>query len=99
MFSSPLLRLAEVVLADARVARLRIVTAESCTGGLIAALLTDRRMQQGLNPMYATPLLAAALLLGGSAFLGTQGYFGKIDAVVKVESDYLLLAMLSARPP
>src|SRR3984885_4172517 len=41
MFSSPFLRLAEVVLADARTQRLRIATAESCTGGLIAALLTE----------------------------------------------------------
>jgi nicotinamide-nucleotide amidase len=41
MFSSALLRLAEVVIADARQAKLRIVTAESCTGGLIAALLTE----------------------------------------------------------
>jgi nicotinamide-nucleotide amidase len=41
MFSSPLLRLAEVVLADARIARLRIATAESCTGGLIGGLLTE----------------------------------------------------------
>jgi nicotinamide-nucleotide amidase len=41
MFSSALLRLAEVVLADARAARLRIATAESCTGGLIAGLLTE----------------------------------------------------------
>ncbi|MGN6517382.1 MAG: CinA family protein, partial [Rhizomicrobium sp.] len=41
MFSSPLLRLAEVVLAEARAQKLRIATAESCTGGLIAALLTE----------------------------------------------------------
>ena len=41
MFSSALLRLAEVVLADARASKLRIATAESCTGGLIAALLTE----------------------------------------------------------
>jgi nicotinamide-nucleotide amidase len=41
MFPSPLLRLAEVVLADARTQKLRIATAESCTGGLIAALLTE----------------------------------------------------------
>jgi len=41
MFSSPLLRLAEVVLADARDRRLRIATAESCTGGLIGGLLTE----------------------------------------------------------
>jgi len=41
MFSSPLLRLAEVVLADARAKKLRITTAESCTGGLIGALLTE----------------------------------------------------------
>ncbi|HEX3808768.1 MAG TPA: CinA family protein [Rhizomicrobium sp.] len=41
MFSSPLLRLAEVVLADAREQKLRIATAESCTGGLIAGLLTE----------------------------------------------------------
>ena len=41
LFSSPLLRLAEVVLADARIAKLRITTAESCTGGLIMGLLTE----------------------------------------------------------
>jgi nicotinamide-nucleotide amidase len=41
MFSSPLLRLAEVVLADARANKLRIATAESCTGGLIGGLLTE----------------------------------------------------------
>jgi nicotinamide-nucleotide amidase len=41
MFPSPFLRLAEVVLADARTQKLRIATAESCTGGLIAALLTE----------------------------------------------------------
>lgn len=41
MFSSPLLRLAEVVVADAREKKLRIATAESCTGGLVAALITE----------------------------------------------------------
>jgi nicotinamide-nucleotide amidase len=41
MFPSPLLRLAEVVLAEAREKKLRIATAESCTGGLIGGLLTE----------------------------------------------------------
>ena len=41
MFSSPLLRLAEMVLAQAREQKLRIATAESCTGGLIGGLLTE----------------------------------------------------------
>jgi len=41
MFPSPLLRLAEIVLADAREKKLRIATAESCTGGLIGGLLTE----------------------------------------------------------
>ena len=41
MFSNALLSLASVVLADARQAKLRIATAESCTGGLIAACLTE----------------------------------------------------------
>lgn len=41
MFPSPLIRLAEVVIADARQAKLRICTAESCTGGMIATLLTE----------------------------------------------------------
>lgn len=41
IFPSPLLRLAEVVLADARDQKLRIATAESCTGGLIGSLLTE----------------------------------------------------------
>ena len=33
--------LAEVVLAEAREKKLRIATAESCTGGLIGGLLTE----------------------------------------------------------
>lgn len=41
MFAQPLLRLAEVILADARAQKLKIATAESCTGGLIGALLTE----------------------------------------------------------
>jgi nicotinamide-nucleotide amidase len=41
MFSSQLMRLAEVVLADARANGLRLATAESCTGGLIGGLLTE----------------------------------------------------------
>jgi nicotinamide-nucleotide amidase len=40
-FSGDLLRAAETLLADCRAAGLRIVTAESCTGGLIAGLLTE----------------------------------------------------------
>ncbi len=41
MFASSLLRLAEVVIAEARTQKLRIATAESCTGGLIGGLLTE----------------------------------------------------------
>lgn len=41
MFSLPLLNQARLVLHDARTKALRIATAESCTGGLIAALLTE----------------------------------------------------------
>jgi nicotinamide-nucleotide amidase len=41
MFPAPLLRLAEVVLADCRDQKLKIATAESCTGGLITACLTE----------------------------------------------------------
>ncbi len=41
MFSPALLAQAEKLLADARAKKLKIVTAESCTGGLIAGLLTE----------------------------------------------------------
>jgi nicotinamide-nucleotide amidase len=41
MFSPALLAHAERLLADARAKGLKIVTAESCTGGLLAALLTE----------------------------------------------------------
>ena len=40
MFSTPLNNLALLTLDDARQQRLRIATAESCTGGLVSALLT-----------------------------------------------------------
>ena len=41
MFPDRLRNLAMLVLDDAEQARLKIVTAESCTGGLVSALLTD----------------------------------------------------------
>jgi nicotinamide-nucleotide amidase len=41
MFPDELLMAARLLLAEAEERRLKIVTAESCTGGLIAALLTD----------------------------------------------------------
>ncbi|HKY18168.1 MAG TPA: CinA family protein [Rhizomicrobium sp.] len=41
MFSDALLAHAETLLATARAGGVRIATAESCTGGLIAALLTE----------------------------------------------------------
>lgn len=41
MFDSELLKLAEIVLDKARAQRLRIAAAESCTGGLVAGLLTE----------------------------------------------------------
>ena len=41
MFSLEIETLARLVIDDARERNLRIVTAESCTGGLIAALLTE----------------------------------------------------------
>ena len=41
MFSADLLARAEKLLADARARGLKIATAESCTGGLVAGLLTE----------------------------------------------------------
>ncbi len=41
MYPAALLAQAEKLLADARTRKLKIVTAESCTGGLIAGLLTE----------------------------------------------------------
>ena len=41
MFSADLLSRAEKLLADARAQGLKIATAESCTGGLVAGLLTE----------------------------------------------------------
>lgn len=41
MFPDRLRNLAMLIVDDATQARLRICTAESCTGGLVAALLTD----------------------------------------------------------
>jgi len=41
MFDDALLNLARLVLFEAEEKRLKIATAESCTGGLIAALLTE----------------------------------------------------------
>jgi nicotinamide-nucleotide amidase len=41
MFTSDMIRLAENVLDKARAQQLHLATAESCTGGLVAALLTE----------------------------------------------------------
>jgi nicotinamide-nucleotide amidase len=40
-FPPDILKLAEAVLSEARARTLKIVTAESCTGGLVAAALTE----------------------------------------------------------
>ncbi len=40
-FPAPLCEKAEALLADCRASGLRIATAESCTGGLVAGLLTE----------------------------------------------------------
>lgn len=40
-FDPTLLKLAEAVLSEARARTLKIVTAESCTGGLVAGVLTE----------------------------------------------------------
>lgn len=41
MFAPALVTLAETILSEARAKRLHLVTAESCTGGLICGLLTE----------------------------------------------------------
>jgi nicotinamide-nucleotide amidase len=41
MFSADILSRAETLLATARIRNWQIATAESCTGGLIAGLLTE----------------------------------------------------------
>src|SRR5262249_55080389 len=41
MFDPQILQLAETVLAEARAKGLKIATAESCTGGLVAGALTE----------------------------------------------------------
>jgi nicotinamide-nucleotide amidase len=41
MFPDRILQLAETVLAEARARKLKIATAESCTGGLVAGALTE----------------------------------------------------------
>ena len=41
MFTPALLQLAETLLSDARARGIKIVTAESCTGGLVAGVLTE----------------------------------------------------------
>ena len=41
LFPGPISKLAQLVLADAQAAGLKVATAESCTGGLVAACLTD----------------------------------------------------------
>jgi nicotinamide-nucleotide amidase len=41
MFSPDLTKKAEALLSDLRTRRMRVATAESCTGGLVAALFTE----------------------------------------------------------
>lgn len=41
MFPDNILKLAEAVLAEGRAKKLKIATAESCTGGLVGAVLTE----------------------------------------------------------
>ena len=41
IFPGPISKLAQLVLSDAQAKGLKVATAESCTGGLVAACLTD----------------------------------------------------------
>lgn len=41
IFPGPISKLAQLVLSDAEAKNLKVATAESCTGGLVAACLTD----------------------------------------------------------
>lgn len=41
IFPGPISKLAQLVLSDAQAKDLKVATAESCTGGLVAACLTD----------------------------------------------------------
>ncbi|MDW3099621.1 MAG: CinA family protein [Alphaproteobacteria bacterium] len=41
IFPGPISKLAQLVLSDAQAKNLKVATAESCTGGLVAACLTD----------------------------------------------------------
>src|SRR5262245_33925000 len=41
MFPAHILKLAETILAEAREKKLKVATAESCTGGLVAGALTE----------------------------------------------------------
>jgi uncharacterized membrane protein YoaK (UPF0700 family) len=64
-------------------------------GGVISALLVDRRLQQGKEPMYAVPLCLVALCLTVAAVGGHLEWFGEFyQDDIDTPLDYFLLILL-----
>lgn len=64
-------------------------------GGMISALLVDRRIQQDLPPFYGLPVMLSAALLGLAVVGGESGWFDKFGDQADATDDYLLLSVLA----
>lgn len=64
-------------------------------GGMISALLVDRRIQKDLPPLYGLPVMLSAALLGLAALGGESGWFESFGAQSDATEDYFLLLLLA----
>ncbi len=63
-------------------------------GCAISGWMVDGRIQRGLAPRYAAPLLLASGLLVYAALGGSSGWFGVFGEALDLKRDYFLLVSL-----
>jgi len=84
MFSPAILKLAETLLAEARAKRIKIATAESCTGGLVAAALTEIPGSSDVFDRGFIPYSNEAKIEDLGVVVDTLDKFGAVSAATAV---------------
>ncbi len=64
-------------------------------GAMASAMLIDVRRHRHRRPLYAAPLTAVAVILGGIAIAGTVGFFGDFGGSIEGPGNLVFLSFLA----